>query len=47
MESITKNTFHVNRDDRFRAHFCCFLEALGAVCLVFAALETGLRNDGF
>ena len=28
-------------------YFCCFLEALGAFFLVFAALQTGLKIDAF
>ena len=34
-----------NSDD-FRVEFWCFSEALGAVFLTFAALETGLKIDG-
>ena len=31
----------------FRGRFYCFLEALETVCLVFAALKTGLEIYGF
>ena len=35
-----------NSDD-FRVEFWCFSEALGAVFLTFAGLETGLKIAGF
>ena len=27
--------------------FCCFVRAVRTVCMIFAALETGLKIDGF
>ena len=48
MESITKK--HAFAEIGFMdsgVHFVFFCLALGTVCLVFAALETGLKNDRF
>jgi len=47
-EVLQKPSFRRSRNsDDFGVVFLCFSEALGAVFLTFAALETGLEIDDF
>ena len=48
IESIAKIDFSwKSRLMNSGIHFCCFLEALGAVFLTFLALKTDLKTEGF
>ena len=48
VRGVAKPTFRRNRNsDDFGVDFWCFLVALGAAFLTFAALETSTEIDGF
>ena len=48
LEVLQKPSFRRSRNSNdFGVVFLCFSEALGPVFLTFAALETGLKTDGF